>query len=85
MHELSLTRSIVAIAAEGAGGRRVTRVIIAVGKQAGVQAEAIAFCFEVLARGTAVDGAVLEILEPEGDELRVKAIEVEEPAQDQPG
>ena len=66
MHELGITRNIVAIVAEAAKGRRVTRVTLEVGKLSGVMADAIAFCFEVVAQGTPLEGASLEILEIEG-------------------
>ena len=66
MHELGITRNIVAIVAEAAKGRRVTRVTLEVGKLSGVMADAIAFCFEVVAQGTPLEGASLEILEVEG-------------------
>lgn len=63
MHELGLTRNIVAIVAEQAKGRRVKRVTLEVGKLAAVMPDAIAFCFDVVSRGTALDGAALEIRE----------------------
>lgn len=66
MHELGITRNIVAIVGEAAAGRRVRRVILEVGKLSGVMAAAIAFCFDEVARGTALDGAVLDIIEIEG-------------------
>ena len=66
MHELGITRNIVAIVGDAAGGRRVSRVTVEIGKLSGVMAEAIAFCFEVVARGTGLDGATLEIREIEG-------------------
>jgi hydrogenase nickel incorporation protein HypA/HybF len=61
MHELSITRNIVAIVADAAKGRRVSRVTIEVGKLSGVMAEAIAFCFDIVAEGTALAGAALDI------------------------
>ena len=66
MHELSLTRNIVAIVGDAANGRRVRRVTLEVGKLSGVMADAIAFCFEVVAQGTSLEGASLEIVEIEG-------------------
>ena len=66
MHELSVTQNIVAIVAEAAKGRRVTRVTLEVGKLSGVMADAIAFCFDVVAQGTILEGASLEILEIDG-------------------
>ena len=66
MHELAIARSIVAIATEEAAGRRVLRLTLEVGALSGVMAGAIAFCFEEVARGSAIEGAVLEIREIEG-------------------
>jgi hydrogenase nickel incorporation protein HypA/HybF len=66
MHELALTCSIVETVAEAADGNRVLRVTLVIGKLAGVMTEAIRFCFDEVARGTALDGAALDIVEVEG-------------------
>ncbi len=66
MHELGITQNIVAIVGEAAKGRRVKRVTIEVGRLSGVVGDAIAFCFDVVAKGTVLDGAILEIREIEG-------------------
>ncbi|MEO0603865.1 MAG: hydrogenase maturation nickel metallochaperone HypA [Myxococcota bacterium] len=66
MHELSVTRNIVAIVAEKAGKRPVKRVKLVIGKLAGIEVPAIRFCFDVVAKGTVVEGATLEIEEPAG-------------------
>jgi hydrogenase nickel incorporation protein HypA/HybF len=112
MHELGITRNVVAIASEAAKGRRVLKVTLEVGRLSGVMTEAIRFCFDTVAAGTAIDGADLEIREIEGqarcracgsvyalqtlftacacgsrdcerlagEELKIKAIELEEAA-----
>jgi hydrogenase nickel incorporation protein HypA/HybF len=81
MHELGITRNIVSIVAEAAKGRRVTRVTLDVGKLSGVMADALAFCFDVVAKGSALEGAQLHIHEIEG-RARCKACgaEFETPA-----
>lgn len=61
MHELGITRSIVSIVDEAAGGRRVKRVTLDIGVHAGVVPNAIAFCFDIVAKGTALESAHLEI------------------------
>jgi hydrogenase nickel incorporation protein HypA/HybF len=66
MHELSITRSVVAIVAERAGGQRVTRVRLEIGRLAAVLPEAIRFCFDICAAGTALAGAELQIDEIPG-------------------
>jgi hydrogenase nickel incorporation protein HypA/HybF len=78
MHELGITRNIVAIVGQAARGRRVVRITLEIGAQAGVEARAIAFCFDVVARGTAADGAVLDIVSRAGTELSIKTMEIEE-------
>ena len=35
------------------------------------------FCFDVVSKGTALEGATLEIVALSGDELNIKAMEVE--------
>jgi hydrogenase nickel incorporation protein HypA/HybF len=66
MHELSITRSVVAIVAEKAAGQKVTRVRLEIGCLSAVMPDAIRFCFEICAAGTPVAGAALEIDEIPG-------------------
>lgn len=66
MHELGITQSVVAIVAERAQGQKVLRVTLEVGKLAGLLPEAIRFCFDICSQGTPVQGALLQIIEPEG-------------------
>lgn len=66
MHELGITRNVVAIVGEQAAGRRVLRVTLEVGRLSGLMADAIRFCFDVCTADTPLAGAVLEIVEPEG-------------------
>jgi hydrogenase nickel incorporation protein HypA/HybF len=61
MHELGITRNIVAIVSEAAKGRKVRRVTLEVGELSGVMTDAITFCFDVVAQGTVLEGAVLDI------------------------
>jgi hydrogenase nickel incorporation protein HypA/HybF len=44
----------------------VTRVRLSVGRLSGVVPDAIRFCFDLAATGTTVDGARLDIEEPDG-------------------
>jgi hydrogenase nickel incorporation protein HypA/HybF len=69
MHELSITRGIVAICAEHAGGARVTLVRLEIGRLSAVMPDAVRFCFDVCARNTVVEGAALEIIETPGRAL----------------
>lgn len=66
MHELSLVRSLVSMVVERAQGRRVVRVRLRIGRLAGVEVEAVRFCFDVCTGGTAAAGAALAIEEVEG-------------------
>jgi len=66
MHELSLAESIVDIAVRHARGRRVTRVEVAVGHLRQVVPAALEFAFELVAQGTAVEGAELVLDEVPG-------------------
>lgn len=66
MHELSITRSVVAIVGERAQGQRVLRVTLEVGRLSGMFAEAIRFCFDICSQGTPLEGATLLIVDVEG-------------------
>src|SRR5512132_2375813 len=64
MHELSLCQSLVRIAVEQArarGASRIHRLDLALGTLAGVQADALSFCFPLVARDTLCEGAELSI------------------------
>ena len=61
MHELSIAQSVLAIVCRHAAGRRVTRVQLKVGHLRQVVPDALAFSFELVAQGTTVEGAQLEI------------------------
>ena len=47
-------------------GHRVSRVTLEVGELSGVSSESIAFCFDMVIQGTALEGASLEIRKIEG-------------------
>lgn len=69
MHEMSLAESIIQIAEDTAranGGTRVSRVILEVGQLAGVEIEALRFCFDAASRSSLAAGATLVIEQPEG-------------------
>ncbi|MGA2551950.1 MAG: hydrogenase maturation nickel metallochaperone HypA [Burkholderiaceae bacterium] len=70
MHELGITRNVVAICLEQAllhgEQTRVTRVTLEVGRLCAVMPDALRFCFEICAKDTRVDGAELEIVEIPG-------------------
>ncbi|MGH3002117.1 MAG: hydrogenase maturation nickel metallochaperone HypA [Gaiellaceae bacterium] len=63
MHELSLADAVVQICCEHAEGRRVAGVEVRVGRLRQVVPDSLAFAFELVAVGTPVEGAELEIVE----------------------
>lgn len=65
MHELSIATSLVELACDQAaqrGGARVSRVMVRIGVLQHV-ARSLYFCFDNVARGTACEGATLQIEE----------------------
>jgi hydrogenase nickel incorporation protein HypA/HybF len=59
MHELSLSKAIVGTAVKHAGGCRVTAVNMQIGRMRQVVPRSLEFYFDVVAKGTACEGAVL--------------------------
>lgn len=76
MHELSLMEDLVALVESEVGRARVHVVRLEVGQRAGASPHALRFCFDICVCGTALEGAALEIVTTEGDELRLKEVEV---------
>jgi hydrogenase nickel incorporation protein HypA/HybF len=66
MHELSIAESVVDAVLERTGERHVGSVRLQVGRLSGVVPEALLFCFELAAEGTALEGAELLIEERKG-------------------
>lgn len=65
MHELGVAQEVVEIVSKHARGK-VSRVVLEVGKLSAILPDAIRFCFEVCAEGTALAGAQLDIIEIPG-------------------
>lgn len=66
MHELGITRNVVAIVSERAQGQKVLRVTLEVGRLSGMFSQAISFCFDICSQGTPLEGAALQIVDVEG-------------------
>lgn len=66
MHELGVTQEIVEVVRERAGGARVVRVVIEIGKLSTILPDAVRFCFDLCCEGTELSGAALDIIEPPG-------------------
>lgn len=63
VHEFSIAESVVGIAVHQAAGRRVTKVGMKVGHLRQVVPSALVFGFKLVAQGTPVEGAELEVEE----------------------
>ncbi len=66
MHELAITQDIVEAVCARAGGARVVKVVVEIGKLSLVLPDAVRFCFELCCEDTPLAGAELEIVEPPG-------------------
>jgi hydrogenase nickel incorporation protein HypA/HybF len=69
MHEMSLAESIVQIVEDTVrqhGGTRVACVRLEIGQLAGVELDALRFCFEAASRESLAADAALVIDQPEG-------------------
>jgi hydrogenase nickel incorporation protein HypA/HybF len=66
MHELAIAESVVSSVLERTEGRRVNVVRLRVGRLSGVVPDALTFCFELAAAGTALAGATLQVVEEDG-------------------
>jgi hydrogenase nickel incorporation protein HypA/HybF len=66
MHELAITQGVVDAVTERTGSAPVATVRVRVGRLAGVVPDAMRFCFELVTAGTPLEGATLEIEQPEG-------------------
>lgn len=69
MHEMSLAEGVLQLIEDAARREqfsRVTAVWLEIGRLAGVEVEAMRFCFYAVMRGSVADGARLEIVETPG-------------------
>ena len=64
MHEMSIAQSILDIVLEESRNHKVDRVLavaLKVGELSAVESESLRFCFELVSKGTPVEGARLDI------------------------
>jgi hydrogenase nickel incorporation protein HypA/HybF len=66
MHELAITQSVVDAVADRVRDGRVTVVRLEIGTLAGVLADSVSFCFDLVTEGTNLAGAELRITQPKG-------------------
>lgn len=62
MHELGIAMEIATLAAERAGGARLRRVVVELGRLTAVLPDALALAWEALAEGPELAGCVLELI-----------------------
>lgn len=60
---MAITESLVETVSEHVGDAKVVRIVLELGRFSGVASDAVRFCFDVCAEGTALEGALLEIVE----------------------
>jgi hydrogenase nickel incorporation protein HypA/HybF len=77
MHELAITEAVVAQVTERLPSSKVTLVRLEIGALSGVVADSVRFCFELVAEGTNLEGASLEIVEStDSSDLRILSVKV---------
>jgi hydrogenase nickel incorporation protein HypA/HybF len=69
VHELAIMESVVDRVAEQLAGERIAAVRLEIGELAGVDVDALRFCFDVCTRDTPLAGSALEILAISGRAL----------------
>jgi hydrogenase nickel incorporation protein HypA/HybF len=66
VHELAITQGVVEAVTARTGDAPVAAVRVRVGRLSGVVPDAMRFCFELVTAGTPLEGAALELDQPEG-------------------
>ena len=69
MHEMSLAEGVLQLIEDAARAQefsKVTAVWLEIGQLAGVEADALRFCFDAVTRGSLAEGAQLEIIATPG-------------------
>ncbi len=82
MHEVGIAEAILdAVRTEMKPypAARPAKVAVKVGAMSGVDCNSLAFCFEVITRGTTFEKLVLALEESPADELELSYLELEEP------
>jgi hydrogenase nickel incorporation protein HypA/HybF len=66
MHELAITEGIVAAVCERLPDTPIRVLWVEIGRLSGVVPDSVRFCFDLVAAGTTLEGARLEIEQPPG-------------------
>jgi hydrogenase nickel incorporation protein HypA/HybF len=61
MHELTLTQNIIDIAVSEAQDRKISGINLVIGELSSVVEESIRFCFDVISKDTAAEGALISV------------------------
>ena len=76
MHELGLAEGILTVATDMAGERSVTRIVVRIGDEQRIVPDSLEFGFQLLAEGTACEGASLECVAIPGITVLVDEVEL---------
>ena len=76
MHELGLAEGIMTVANDMAGERSVTRIVVRIGEEQRIVPDSLEFGFQLLAEGTACEGATLHCVVIPGIEVLVDEVEL---------
>lgn len=71
-----MAHSIAMTVGEHAQGRRVCSVCVAIGPEASVERQALAFCWDVVTADSNLAGASLRFVEAEGNTLTIRDYEI---------
>lgn len=77
MHELGIVMELLDVVTERSNGAKVSRIVVEVGALTAVMPEAMQFSFEVAREGTIAETASLEIITTEGEDIRIREMEVD--------
>jgi hydrogenase nickel incorporation protein HypA/HybF len=82
MHEVAIAGGILDAVRKETAGRQPARAVkvgVRIGEMAGIDAESLRFCFEVLQKGTDLEPLELAIEPGRADELEFSFLELEQP------
>jgi len=66
VHELAIVNGILEAVTERSEGARILRIVLEIGELTAILPDALQFCFDIAAHGTAAEGAKLDIERTEG-------------------
>jgi len=76
MHELGLAEGIMTVAIDMSGERPVNRIVVRIGEEQRIVPDSLEFGFQLLAEGTACEGAVLQCIVVPGIDVLVDEVEL---------